>query len=57
MHLKHWDHFIQGIYKNNHAGTIGDIGCLSFNGNKIITSGAGGMILTNKKNFQSKLSI
>lgn len=29
-----------------HAGTIGDIGCLSFNGNKIITTGGGGMILT-----------
>lgn len=27
------------------AGTIGDFGCFSFNGNKIITSGAGGMIL------------
>ena len=43
----------KGIYKNNHAGTIGDIGCLSFNGNKIITSGAGGMILTNKKTFRA----
>lgn len=27
------------------AGTLGDIGCLSFNGNKIMTTGGGGMIL------------
>ncbi|HEY8892350.1 MAG TPA: LegC family aminotransferase [Clostridium sp.] len=29
------------------AGTIGDIGCFSFNGNKLITTGAGGMLVTN----------
>ncbi|MFY9398030.1 MAG: LegC family aminotransferase [Desulfomonilia bacterium] len=29
-----------------HAGLIGQAGCLSFNGNKIITTGAGGMIIT-----------
>ncbi|MCX8130715.1 MAG: LegC family aminotransferase [Clostridia bacterium] len=29
------------------AGTIGDIGCFSFNGNKLITTGAGGMLATN----------
>lgn len=34
-------------YKGQHAGTFGDLGCLSFNGNKIITTGGGGMILTN----------
>jgi dTDP-4-amino-4,6-dideoxygalactose transaminase len=28
-----------------HAGTIGDYGCYSFNGNKIITCGGGGMIV------------
>ena len=32
-----------------HSGTLGDIGCLSFNGNKIITTGSGGAILTNNK--------
>jgi len=31
------------------AGTIGDFGCLSFNGNKIVTAGGGGMILTNSE--------
>lgn len=29
------------------AGSIGDFGCLSFNGNKLITTGGGGMVLTN----------
>ncbi|GAB4421774.1 MAG: LegC family aminotransferase [Bacteroidia bacterium] len=29
-----------------HAGTFGLLGCLSFNGNKIITTGGGGMVLT-----------
>jgi perosamine synthetase len=34
-------------YNNTHAGSFGKFGCLSFNGNKIITTGGGGMILTN----------
>ena len=33
------------FYKGKHTGTIGDIGAMSFNGNKIITTGGGGMIL------------
>ncbi len=40
--------------KKIYAGTIGDIGCLSFNGNKIITSGGGGMLLTNNKNIYDR---
>ena len=36
-----------GRFKNKHTGTVGKIGCLSFNGNKIITAAGGGMILTN----------
>lgn len=35
------------FYENQHAGSIGKIGILSFNGNKILTTGGGGMILTN----------
>ena len=38
-----------------HTGLIGDIGCLSFNGNKIITSGGGGMIITNNKKYFEKI--
>ena len=34
-------------YKGVHLGTYGDLGTLSFNGNKIISSGGGGAILTN----------
>jgi len=39
-------YFTAGVYKNRFAGTIGDIGVFSFNGNKIITTGGGGMIVT-----------
>jgi len=35
--------------KNKHAGTFGLVGCFSFNGNKIITTGGGGAIITNNK--------
>ncbi|MDG1841287.1 MAG: LegC family aminotransferase [Crocinitomicaceae bacterium] len=39
-----------GSYKNNkHMGAFGDVGVFSFNGNKIITSGGGGAIITNDK--------
>jgi len=34
-------------YKGQHTGTFGKFGTLSFNGNKTITTGGGGMILTN----------
>ena len=34
-------------YKNKHSGTFGMLGVFSFNGNKTITTGGGGMIVTN----------
>ena len=34
-------------YKGRHTGTFGAVGAFSFNGNKIITSGGGGVIVTN----------
>ncbi len=37
------------LYKGRKAGALGDIGCVSFNGNKIITTGGGGMLVTNNK--------
>ena len=41
-----------------HAGTIGDFGILSFNVNKIITTGSGGSILIkNKKDFKKAKSL
>lgn len=33
-------------YRDRRCGAIGDIGCFSFNGNKIITAGGGGMVLS-----------
>lgn len=36
--------FTDGIYQGQFAGTIGDFGAYSFNGNKIITTGGGGML-------------
>ena len=40
-------------FKNRHLGTVGDVGVLSFNGNKIITTGGGGMmLLKNIKHFK-----
>jgi aminotransferase in exopolysaccharide biosynthesis len=36
------------LYKGRHTGTFGKIGILSFNGNKIITTGGGGMLLFNE---------
>ena len=44
----------QGIgvhYKGQHVGTFGDIGVLSYYGNKTITTGEGGIILTNDKDL------
>lgn len=38
-------------YKDRMAGSLGDIACLSFNGNKIITSGGGGMIVTQNEEW------
>lgn len=35
------------LYKGKHAGTMGDYGIFSFNGNKIITTSGGGMLISN----------
>jgi len=43
------------FYKQKHLGTFGHIGCISFNGNKIITTGGGGMVITNKKKLAKKI--
>ena len=47
--------YLEGKYKNRHAGSIGLVGCLSFNGNKIITSGGGGMVITNDESIANKV--
>jgi perosamine synthetase len=45
---------IGGKYKSKLLGTIGDISCFSFFGNKIITTGEGGAVLTNDENTAIK---
>ncbi len=39
--------FCQKEYRGRHTGTVGHAGVLSFNGNKIITTGGGGMVISN----------
>lgn len=41
-------------YKGKHTGTFGELGAFSFNGNKIITSGGGGVIVTNDEFLAKK---
>lgn len=41
-------------YKNKPTGSIGEIGVFSFNGNKIVTCGGGGVIVTNNENLGIK---
>ena len=41
-------------YKGKYTGTLGDIGVYSFNGNKIITTSGGGMMVSNKKEYTDK---
>ena len=47
-------YYTAGKYKGRHAGTIGDIGVYSFNGNKIITTGGGGMIVSDNSEYFKK---
>ncbi|NBI07137.1 LegC family aminotransferase [Senegalia massiliensis] len=44
-------YYSKGKYKGKYAGTIGDVGIYSFNGNKIITTGGGGMIVSDDENL------
>jgi len=42
------------FYKKKHTGTFGKLGIISFNGNKIVTAGGGGCIITNDKILAKK---
>lgn len=42
-------------YKGQQTGTFGNFGCISFNGNKIITGSSGGMFLTNSEHGANKV--
>lgn len=41
-------------YRGRSLGGIGQIGCYSFNGNKIITTGGGGMLVTNNPDWAAR---
>lgn len=43
------------VYREKHTGTIGTLGCYSLYPGKVITSGEGGVIVTNKKSLYDKL--
>ena len=43
------------FYEGKHTGSFGKCGVFSFNGNKVITSGGGGVIVTDDKNLAKKL--
>jgi perosamine synthetase len=40
-----------GEYRGRRVGTLGHVACLSFNGNKIITTGGGGMLVTDNESW------
>lgn len=41
-------------YRNRPAGSFGDIACFSFNGNKIITTSGGGMLVTDRSDWANQ---
>ena len=47
-------YYLKGKYAHRHCGTIGDIGVYSFNANKIITTGGGGMVVSYNNNILEK---
>lgn len=49
-------YYLEGKYAGKHCGTIGDIGVYSFNANKIITTGGGGMVVSNDKDLLDRVA-
>ena len=41
-------------YRGANTGSMGDVSCFSFNGNKLITSGGGGMVVTDKQEWADR---
>lgn len=48
-------YYTHGRYNGGHAGTLGRTGVYSFNGNKLITTGGGGMIIGNDEDALKKI--
>ena len=49
-------YYLEGKYKGKYCGTIGDIGVYSFNANKILTTGGGGMVVSNNQELLDKVA-
>lgn len=47
-------YYLQGRYSGKYAGAIGDMGVFSFNGNKIITTGGGGMVVSRNRELTGR---
>jgi perosamine synthetase len=45
------------IYKEKKVGSFGDIGCFSFFGNKVLTTGEGGMCITNNNELNDRMRV
>ena len=45
---------VGSFYKDKHTGNFGQVGVMSFNGNKIMTAGGGGCIITSDKTLAKK---
>lgn len=48
-------YYTEGKYAGKYAGTIGDMGVYSFNANKIITTGGGGMVVSNDQKLLNRV--
>lgn len=46
--------YTAGPWSGRHAGSNSDLGCFSFNGNKIITTGGGGMLVTDRAELAAR---
>ncbi|MBL3645929.1 LegC family aminotransferase [Bacillus sp. RHFB] len=49
-------YYSEGEYAEKHCGTLGDIGVYSFNANKILTTGGGGMVVSHNEQLLEKVA-
>jgi perosamine synthetase len=46
-----------GLYKGRPAGSLGDVGVFSFHGSKTLTTGEGGMLVTNRRDVYDRATV